>query len=158
VTVVPTTDRHSSSATGVVDLRRPTSADLEGRSVSLELEDDTARRLPQGCQIEAPYRATEWAAFLECARDGYDTGECLDNEFYEKMQSHQVSDTEVRLAFARAATLVAYRDEDQGRVALWHRGLLVIARESNGKVFNAFPLDDLDRMLRAKRDVRVLKQ
>jgi hypothetical protein len=123
--------------------------------------DDARRRLPQGCQIEVPYDEGEWQDFLNCAIRGYRDGEWLDNEFYIKIESHGVEDRSVGRALRKSAVLVAYQHEGRGRIALWDGhggGLLVIARESNGMIFNAFPVDDLLRYMRGMGNVRWLRR
>ena len=119
------------------------------------------RHLPQECQIERPYSDAEWVRFLECARDGLQSGEGLDNEFTVKIVGHDVSEAQVRRALRPRAKLASYLDQGRGRVALWdgeETGLLILARETNGLIFNAYRIDDFDRVLCARENVRRLRR
>ena len=123
------------------------------------LNDGPQRCLPQGCQIEKQYTQGEWNSFLDCLLRSFDQCECLDNEYSLKTSQHGVQDDDVRRAIRPSAQVAAYVDRGHGRVALWdgeETGLLVIARESNGKIFNAYEIDDFGQMLRAREDVRWL--
>jgi hypothetical protein len=133
-----------------------------GPLMRLDVREKGERMLPQGCQITREYDDREWRQFLQCAKVGFESGELLDKEFYAKVEGrHGISERTVRRAIWPKAKLVAYLHGGHGRVALWdgeRTGLLVIARESSGKVFNAYEVDDFQQVLRVTEDVRWLRR
>jgi hypothetical protein len=138
---------------------------LRRRAMSgrLGIRDPRVRCLPQGCQIDTPYSQEEWQCFLECAIEGFDSGEGLSPDFPTKIARHNLSDERVREALLPSAMLVAYEHDGSGKVALWSRdkkrgGMFVIARVSDGLIFNAFPLDNIKAYVGSLRNARWLRR
>lgn len=111
------------------------------------------------CQLEQAYSEAEWQAFVACAREGMESGERLDDEFYPKIAGHGRSDREVALAVRRKASLVTYEKDGAGKLAVWDPDskIFVIARLPSGSIFNAFKVQDFDEYVKGLEG-RVLKR
>jgi hypothetical protein len=127
-----------------------------GDSDRLPAEETRELRLPQGCQIEQEFTEQEWQSFLECARGGFASGELLHKDYHA--YEHAVGDADVLHAIYRGACLVAYENDGVERIAIWGRGLLVIATVREGLVITAYHKDDLSTMLRSRANVRWLRR
>jgi hypothetical protein len=87
----------------------------------------------------------EWRAFVDCAREGFLTGERLDKEFYAKIAAHQHTDAEIDRTLRKRAWLLTYRKDGKDKLAIWDPGteLMVIARLPEGTIFNAFRVPEM---------------
>ncbi|MFW5867787.1 MAG: hypothetical protein ACOCX2_08230 [Armatimonadota bacterium] len=117
-------------------------------------------RLINACQqVEAEFTKEEWQEFIDRARELFERGEFIHNEFYAKLEEHpEISDADVLNAISARCCLIAYRNEGMERVALWDprgKNIVVIASLDDG-IITAYSARNFDRSLSTRENVRRL--
>jgi hypothetical protein len=118
-------------------------------------------RLINGCQqVEREFTDEEWRKFISRVRELCESGEFLHNEFYAKLGEHpEITDHDVFNAIRARSHLVAYRDMDRERVALWDpagKNVVVVATLDDG-ILTSYSARGFERSLATREDVRWLR-
>jgi len=120
-------------------------------------------RMLRDCQqVEHEFSEDEWDAFIECARNTFDRGDFIHNEFEAKRQEkhRETSDRDILNAMSSRAYLVAYPDEwGRERVYLWDpqgKNTLIVCTLDDG-ILDAYPATGFLRSLSSKTGVRRLR-
>ena len=94
------------------------------------------------CPLDHEYSEEEWRAFVQCAREGMESGERLHNEFDAKMTEHGLSPRQVERAVHLGTALAHFVNQGMTRLAAWdpQQRLVIIATVPDGLILTAFPL------------------
>lgn len=107
----------------------------------------------QRWQTGRRWTRVEAKAYVEAARQDFDSGECRHPDWYPELQEQGLRDRSVRPCLSMASWIVAYSYHGHPRIGFWRRGVLVMAeprQTSEGATLlfrNAFWVDDADRYL-----------
>jgi hypothetical protein len=94
------------------------------------------------CPLDHEYSEEEWRAFVQCAREGMESGERLHNEFSAKLEEKGLKEGEVQRALRSGAWLTIYRKSTASRLGLWdpRSDLMVVGTIPDGLILTAFRL------------------
>ena len=140
---------------------RDQSLPFDDQQPSRDEGTSTHRSLPQGCQVEDEFDEEEWTAFVECARQVWESGKFRHRALDAKLSERDdVSEAHIRNAIWRGAFLVAYQDDGMERVTLYDRdrgkGFVVVCTLKDG-IITAYRATNFERSLQTKTNIRWLR-
>ena len=92
------------------------------------------------CPLDHEYSEEEWRAFVQCAREGMESGKRLHHEFSAKLVEKGIPAARAEQAITSEACLSVYEKEGLPRLGLWNprSEMMVIGTVPAGLILTAF--------------------
>jgi len=120
-----------------------------GEAGSVHRRCDELRRFLRGESVDCQFSSGEWSAFLECAKNRWESAEGLHKEYSAKLLKHPVPNRDIERTLHESAALIAYLHWETRSIGIWRQetGVLLVLRlcpeQGDMALYNVVPYEDI---------------